>query len=387
MSETLRIIFYTDSFLPAVDGVVTSITAFKKELENRGHEVYIVAVGDKETKRIIKGRKDIFVVRGLKFRKYPQYKFAVTPFVVSLKLRKLNPDIVHLQTPFTVGLYGLMYSRVNKYPIVGSFHTMFNSKDIINQYLTKNPRLRKFLIKYSWEYLTYFYNKCDATITPSEAIKKYLSKKKIKNISVIPNGIDTERFNKNNYDQKLKNQLVGENSNMILYLGRISKEKNIDILIKAAKYLKENNTKFIIGGTGPMLNEYKNLVNKYNLNDTVKFQGFISNEDLPKYYATADALCLPSTFETQGIVSLEALASGTPVVGADYLALKNIIENGKNGELFKPGNSKDCAIKLEKVINNRSSYKKTVQTAKKYSINKMTDKLLNLYKSVLNEQI
>ncbi len=389
MSETLRIVFYTDSFLPAVDGVVTSILAFKKELENRGNQVHIVAVGNSETKNLVKQNKDITIVRGVKFNRYPQYIFSLTPFTASFKVRKFNPDILHLQTPFTVGLYGLMSSKINNYPVIGSFHTLFNKKEIIEEYLTSNEQMKNFLIKYSWKYLKYFYNKCDATVVPSESIKKYLAAKSIKNINVIPNGIDIRRFNPSKYSQSLRNNLLGkrgDDTNIVLYLGRLSREKNVDVLINAASYLKNDKIKFVIGGTGPLLDKYKEMVNNKGLGEKFKFVGFVKETDLPNYYASADVVCLPSTFETQGIVSLEALASGTPVVGADYLALKNLITNGKNGELFKPMSAKDCALKIKKVINNKSSYKEPEKTAREYSIEKMTDKLLNLYTSTLNEE-
>lgn len=389
MSESLKIVFYTDSFLPAVDGVVTSILAFKKELENRGNQVHIVAVGNSETRKLVKHNKDITIVRGVKFNKYPQYIFSLTPFTASFKVRKFNPDILHLQTPFTVGLYGLMSSRINNYPAIGSFHTLFNKKEIIEEYLTSNEQMKKFLIKYSWKYLKYFYNKCDATVVPSESIKKYLANRKVKNINVIPNGINVERFNPSKFSKPLRKTLLGkqnDNASIVLYLGRLSREKNVDVLINAASQLKAEKIKFVIGGTGPLLDKYKEMVANKGLGEKFKFVGFVNEKDLPSYYATADAVCLPSTFETQGIVSLEALASGTPVVGADYLALKNLIVNGKNGELFKPMSAKDCAIKIKKVINNKSSYKELERTAKEYSIEKMTDKLLNLYVSTLNKE-
>jgi 1,2-diacylglycerol 3-alpha-glucosyltransferase len=121
------------------------------------------------------------------------------------------------------------------------------------------------------------------------------------------------------------------------------------------------------------------------LNEKVKFAGFVSDALLPKYYAACDLFCIPSTFETQGLVSIEAMASGKPVVGADHLALHDLISDGRNGEKFKPGSAQDCARKIEKVLYNEDSYKGMVETAKKYSIEKTTDNLLDAYKAVIDD--
>ena len=154
-------------------------------------------------------------------------------------------------------------------------------------------------------------------------------------------------------------------------------------MIKAAKRLSKKKIKFLIAGTGPAHERYREMVAHSSLSNVVSFAGFVNDADLPKYYAASDLFCMPSTFETQGIVSLEAMASGKPVVGADYLALKDIIVDGKNGEKFKPGSSVDCAGKIEKVINNIGAYRGMFETAKKYSVERCTDRLLETYEKVL----
>src|SRR5580704_5053514 len=113
MSESLKIAFYTDSFLPAVDGVVISILNFRKELEKRGHEVYIYASGNEKTKQMTKGDKRVIVVRGLKFSKYPQYSLALFPMSSRLRLMNVKMDINHCHTPFMMGVHGLISSKVD----------------------------------------------------------------------------------------------------------------------------------------------------------------------------------------------------------------------------------------------------------------------------------
>ncbi len=384
MRKKLKIFFYTDTFLPAIDGAVTSMLGFKKELESRGNSVIIVAAGNSRTKKMFKGRDDIIVVPSMKFKKYPQYNLALLPFMAAAKTGASDADIVHLQTPFTVGAYGMMVAKINRIPVVGSFHTMFTKRNVIMEYGVSNRITQRLLLKYAWPYAKFFYGKCNRVIAPSEAVKALLEKKDINNIDVVPNGIDIKRFNAKVDGSKLRNALIGSSDEkLVLYMGRVSKEKNISVMIRAAKLLKNKRIKFLIAGTGPALDYYISMVHRMGLEKTVKFIGFVDEKELPLYYAAADVLCMPSTFETQGIVSLEAMAVGTPVVGADYLALSEVIRNGENGEKFAPNDYRDCARKIEKVINSLGSYKKCVQTAKEYSIERVTTKLLSSYEGVL----
>ncbi len=382
--ESLKIAFYTDTFLPAHDGVVTSIMNFRKELMKRGHEVYIFASGINKTKQMIADKKDIYIIKGMKFKKYPQYNLALMPFTSASKLTEINPDIVHAHTPFIMGTWALAMAKMNKIPIVSTFHTMFTEKSVIQEYASKHAV--SFLQKYSWKYARFYYNRCNAVMAPSQAIQELLEKKGIPNSIVVPNAVDINRFNSKVQGGKIRRKMLkNRNEKLVLYVGRISREKKIETMLKAAKNLNDENIRFTFVGTGPALNYYSKMSSRLGLSDKVSFTGFVDDKILPSYYASADLFCIPSTFETQGIVSLEAMASGKPVVGADSLALKEIIKNGKNGEKFVPNDSKDCAKKIKKVINNIDSYKETVQTARMYTVEKTTDELLKVYNRVINE--
>jgi len=386
MSESLKIAFYTDSFLPAVDGVVVSILNFREELEKRGHEVYIYASGNEKTKQMMHNDKRVVVVRGVKFSKYPQYNLALFPFGSRLKNISVRMDINHAQTPFMMGVNAFVLSKIEKIPIVGSFHTMITDKAVIRDYATRNEFLAKRFIKYGWKYARLFYNRCDGVIAPSNTVKGILERNGIHNVSVIPNGIDLKKFSPKVDGSAVRKTLAKKDEKLVMYVGRISSEKHLETLIKAAHVLKKEDIKFALVGAGPALERYQQLASNLELNDKLKFVGFVDNKELPKYYAACDAFCIPSTFETQGVVSLEALSTGKPVIGADYLALKELIKNGKNGEKFRPNDSKDCARKIRKVIYNIGTYKEMVSTAKRFSIENTTDDLLKLYRTILNRQ-
>ena len=375
--------FYTDTYLPAVDGVVTSIINSARELRRRGHRVYIFTSGNQKHSVPEELRQDVFFMRGMRFKKYPQYSLALFPFASALRIRDLDIELIHSHTPFMMGISGLTIAKVNRIPLVGSFHTLFTDRRVIDEYTTMNPMLRKLAYDKAWSYVRFFYNKCGRTIAPSEAIKQVLTSNSIDNVDVVPNGVDLSKFNRKADGSDIKEKYAPNGEKLVIYLGRLSSEKGVEVMIKAAKRLAKKKIKFLIAGTGPAYERYREMVVRDSLSKVVSFAGFVSDADLPKYYAASDLFCMPSTFETQGIVSLEAMASGKPVVGADYLALKDIIVNGRNGEKFKPGSSIDCARKIEKVINNIGAYKGMLETAKKYSVERCTDRLLETYDKVL----
>ena len=384
MAETLKIAFYTDTYLPAVDGVVTSILNSKEELERRGHEVYIFTSGDNGSKPMVEIERNVFAVPGVKFRKYPQYRLAVFPFLSSVKLSQIKPDVMHAHTPFTMGLSALFNAKTSRIPVTGTFHTFFTDKRVLDEYGMGSDLGRKMMIRYSWPYARFFYNRCNLVIAPSGTVQRILSKHRIRNTAVVPNSVDMKRYNTSVNGDKLRKSIADDDrTKVVLYVGRMSKEKRIDILLKAAARMKRENVRFVFAGTGPAMQHYQRMATRYGLRGRVRFAGFVDQAMLPKYYAMADVFCTASTFETQGVVLLEAMASGKPVVGADSLAIKEVIKNGKNGEKFRPNDSRDCARKLEKVINNIASYKGMTDTAKEYSVKNTTDRLLDVYRDLV----
>lgn len=384
MPEKLKIAFYSDTFLPAHDGVVTSILNFKHGLQDRGHEVYLFAAGNLRTRHLVGGEENVFIVNGISYKKYPQYNFALFPYLTSRKINEVNMDIIHAHTPFFMGFSSLVIAKLNKIPIVGTFHTMFTEKTVIDQYASSNKLVGGIVLKYAWPYARFFYNRCNLVTAPTDTIRKILAEHGIGNALVVPNSVDLEKFNPKVDGSDIRYKLLRKKGNsLVLYVGRLSREKKLETLLKAMRHLRDKNVEAVIVGTGPAERYYHLMAKKLKLNN-VKFTGFVSDEELPRYYAAADAFCIPSIFETQGVVSLEAMAIGKPVIGADFLALSELIKEGKNGEKFVPGDSVNCAKKIEKVINNMGTYNTMLKTAAEFSTERATDKLLDTYKKAID---
>lgn len=374
-----------------MDGVVTSMLEFKRELEKRGHKVYIFASAKMKDKRKYSS-KSVFLHTGLMFKPYPQYSVALFPYYSSMpsQLKGLDIDLVHAQTPFVMGFTGLLAAKLGKYPLAGTFHTMINSSSL-TAYYPKNRSLRNFYSRYLWKYTKFFYRSCDVAIAPSPAVASMLKRHQIRNVNVVPNSVDTKRFSSKVSGDRIRKKLgIRDRERVVLYVGRISKEKRVDVLLKAARLLlkKKNNVRLLVGGTGPELESNIRLAARLGIGDRTTFLGFIDHADLPGVYAASDLLCLPShRFETQGIVAIEAMATGKPVVGSDDLALKDLIKSGKNGEKFRSLDYVDCARKMERVLNSRDEYTKhAVDTARNYSTGRVTDELLKTYELLVSKQ-
>ncbi|MEM3437085.1 MAG: glycosyltransferase [Nitrososphaerales archaeon] len=379
----MKIAFFSDTYLPNRDGVVTSILTLRKALEERGHEVFIFCSGSRQVKE--RNLDDhVFYYTSIPFKPYPNYKIAIFPFFSKRKIEKLGIQLVHSHGIATTGWVAIWTAISLNLPILTTFHTLIPEAV---HYVAKSNIVRGLIKKIAWDYVRFYLKRSDVVIVPSNAIKDVLIKHGLKReIYVIPTGIDVNKFNPNVNGGLIRKLLGVKDEYLVLYLGRLVKEKNLDVLIKAApKVLKKlSNCKFILAGVGPAKEYYENMIIKNNVRNSFILQGYIEEEKIASYYAASDVFVFPSKFETQGLTALEAMACGKPVVGADYLAIKEIVKNGYNGYLFNPDDPDDCAEKIIKTINEKSLMSKNARkTALEYSVDKCINKLLAVYEKMI----
>ncbi len=374
--ETLKIAFYTDSYLPLRDGVVTSIINTREELERRGHEVYVFASGNRETAKIAKKDNRLFVIKGIKFNKYPQYTMGLRSSE-SKEIRSISPDIIHVHTPFSAGLFGYRASSIVDTKLIGTFHTMVFSDEVISSYLTNNPTVVKISKYLMLRYLKWFYSKMDYIISPTNYIKNILIKNGLREVNVIPTGMRFSSLKVIKRDYARKSLKLKKEDKLILYFGRVSREKNVEMLVKAARILDSYGFNIIIAGSGPYLEELS-LLNKKLRNKNVRFTGFVKEEDIPLYYCAADMLCNPSRFETQGLVDLYASYYSLPILIPEKTAQAELLKISKCGETFNANSIKSLAENAVKIWKNRETYKFN-KIIKNFDIKNTVDKLITLY--------
>jgi len=364
----MRIGFFTETFLPQTNGVVTSIESFGEELVKRGHEVHVYCP-----------KTDIQNYKGMIVHSMPSVTFVPYPeFRVALPFGKVGRlDIVHTHGPFLMGKYGLRVARKQNIPKVSTFHTLLSE---FVKYIYPLKPGRNLLKSLAWSYSYSHYINYDRLITPSRVIKDML--KIARPIDVIPTGINIDILKPQ--DREESREKLGLTAEKIyLCLGRLSFEKNLDLVIDAAKDFLGKDSQLIIAGKGPALESLEKQVKGISMEQSIKFVGYIPEADKTRYYSAADAFITASTSETQGIVVLEAMACSCPVIGANSLAIPEFVKDGENGFLFEPGNAKQLSDIVMGFKYTSSMAKKALETAHEYSKENCTTRLEDLYKSVL----
>ncbi|MFH1447718.1 MAG: glycosyltransferase [Candidatus Micrarchaeota archaeon] len=373
----MRIVFFTDTYLPNKDGVVTSMITAKTQLEKLGHEVYIFCSGSRKSKKENMDER-VFYHTSVPFKPYPDYRIAIFPFLSETNVKKLKPDIIHCHGLATMGLAAAWTARRLNIPLVTTFHTLIPEAV---HYVAKGKTMRRLTKNMAWGYLHWLLSQSDIVISPSDVIKSVLLEHDIKS-EVVPTGINVRRFNVDIDGSGIRKKLMLQDKNVVLHVGRLVKEKNLDVVIKASLMVSEEmpNTKFVVAGMGPALKYYKKLVKDMSVENLFIFKGYLKRDQLAKYYAASDIFAFPSKFETQGLVALEAMACGKPVAGADYLAIKDLIKDGYNGYLFDPDDPEDCAEKIIRTIRERKKMKMTARkTAERYSVELCVKRLIGVY--------
>ncbi|MEM3030324.1 MAG: glycosyltransferase [Candidatus Micrarchaeia archaeon] len=378
----MRIAFFTDTYLPTRDGVVSSILNTRAELERRGHEVFVFCPGSLRARRENRDAR-VFYHTAAPFQPYPEYKIALFPFFSESRVTKLGCELIHSHGMATMGLAALAVSRAHGLPLVGSFHTLVPEA---THYISRAGAVRRLTQRIAWNYVRWYYNQCDRTIAPSSAIARLLAGHGFRNLRTAPNGIDVNRFNPRVDGRPVRARLGLEANPLILHVGRVALEKNLEVLIRSALLIQEEepDARFVIAGAGPALDYYRKLAEREGVARSFVFTGFVPDTELPAHYAACDVFAFPSKFETQGLAALEAMACGKPVAGADYLAISELVRDNRNGFLFEPDSPDDCARAVLQCLRRRRALAGNARaTAEKYSIQRCTARLLKIYAEVL----
>ena len=337
----MRIGLFTDTYPPFINGVSTSVFMLKKALEKAGHQVFVVTINNETFHYGFDENDTVVRIPGLPIGLYDYRVSTVYPLKAMNIIRKWKLDVIHSHTEFSVGTFARFVSRQYNIPLVHTYHTLY--EDYV-YYITKGyfDKPSKKIV----EYLTQFY--CDKTanelIVPTKKIYDLIKEKYNvdKNIYIIPTGIEVERFYKENVNSKKVEEIgkklkITDKDFVIIFVGRMAQEKNVDLLLSAQKKLveKDKNIKLLMVGDGPDLDNYKKTVKEYGIDKNVIFVGKVPWETVPQYYRLADVFATASTSETQGLTVIEAMAASVAPLCINDESFKNTVEDGYNGEIFK----------------------------------------------------
>ncbi len=385
----MKILLATESYYPNIDGGAIAQHNLALELKKRGHEICIIAPGYTHKNKVEKeDGTTIFRTKGIKLPIYMhgRYYFSLFPyFQVKKIIKNFKPDIVNICSPYPIGISAYLCARKQDIPVVGSIHILPDNMITPFHKLKNQDRVEN----YSWRYLIYFFNLADwATIPTKTGAEMYKNKGLITNITPISNGLKTEIFNPNNDGEYLRKKFGLPKKNIILYTGRINEEKNLDVLIKAIPYvLKKVDAHFLIVGSG---GDYKKLLIKLteelNVENNTTFTDFLDWDDYPNIYAIADLFAMPSEAELQSIVTMEAVASGLPIVVVNKGAIHELASMN-NGFVFESKNSKQMAECIVKILNDEKLKKNmgtnSLELIKEHTMASIAVKFEEIYKKVL----
>jgi len=331
--DKLNIAFFTDTYLPQINGVSVSVHTLSKELSKNGHNVYVFCpkIKDRDNKD-----ENIIEFISIPFIPYPEHKISMLEVWKAHKyVKKYNIDIIHTHTEFSIGIMGRLTARLLNIPLIYTYHTMYEA--CIDHVKIKNFEILK--PEYARTFSRRFCNFSDYVVAPTKKIHELLNDYGVrKHIKVIPTGINLENFS--NVLERDKKQLIEkyslENKTILSYIGRVSLEKRVDVIVRALKELIkiDKNYHLIIVGDGPDIDKNKQLANDLNLTDFITFVGRVKPEEVALYYNVSDAYISGSLSETQGLTFLEAMASNTPVLASEY-TLKDLLIDNETAMLFK----------------------------------------------------
>ncbi len=429
----MKIAFVTDTYAPEINGVVTSIVNFSEFLAERGHEVLIVAPRyNKEVDEEL---------GGIRIKRYPSFSYAANkntriayPFLVRMRseLKEFGPDIVHIQTPLGIGVTGLLAARMLSLPNIQTYHTYIpDFMTYVNPYrvlgldrvagnIANLKAVRRMIEsdfverareiedesavlslmhkvarggrvpdvrlteRFAWDFTRTLYNRSDLVITPSEVLAKVLKRHRIKvPVTAVSNGVDFEAFEKKD-DYEIGQRFIN--------VGRLGVEgKNVDQVIEAFARALESRPDMTldIAGDGPARKSLVRLVARLGIAERVNFLGFVSLDTLKETYRDHDAFVTASTIETQGLVILEAMSAGLPILGVDALAIPECVTDGKNGYLVAPGDIEamaDAMVKLtESAERNRRFGEASLEIAHSHDVALCGERLEAIYRAVVAE--
>lgn len=371
----MKIDFYTDTFKPEVNGVVTQINVLRGQLKAKHHQVKVFAPVVPKHKDTEKG---IFRLSSVKVTKRLDQRMAIP--VPTKHFRNAifsKPDIIHVQTLGSVGIFAFYSAKTKKCPYVLSFHTLLTQ---YTHYFGSSLVVRPWMMK---RVSQAYCQMADWIIAPSPKIEKEIRSWGVKKpISVVSNGVEVGRFN-GNKNFLISKGFVEKGDRVLLYVGRVAKEKNLEFLIRVYPKIKKVNpkVKLVIVGEGHQEAKIKKMAK----DPGIIFTGLVPPEEIASAYASGDVFLFSSNSEVQPFSIMEALAAGLPIVALKDIALEGMVINGVNG--YQVTSDKEFISKVVEVLDPKTGArlgKNSKKLAKEnFSAESSLQKHLDIYRHVI----
>lgn len=374
----MKILIVSDLYKPVINGVVTSIVNLRSGLESLGHEVRVLTLSGSKKSYYEDG---VYYIGSLDAdRIYPNIRLSMR----NVKWEKRDilhwePDIIHTQNEFCTFYIAKKIAKNTAIPIVHTYHTVYGD---YTHYFFKSKKLGVRVVVLCTKLLS---RNVTCIVAPTQKIYKILNSYGVAcPVHTIPSGIFLEKFYRKSSDEEMyevRSKLnIPDDHLILLSVSRLGREKNLDELIGFMNDLQERKITLVIVGDGPEKKRLERMTEKDGLTDTVKFAGMVSPKKVAMYYQMSDLFVSASTSEAQGLTYIEALATGTPILCKKDDCLNGVLNEAKNGYLFR--NEREFFYKLDMFIRNENKeemYSNATDTVKKYSKESFVSSMENLY--------
>lgn len=371
----MRIALFTETFLPKVDGIVTRLKHTVDHLQRLGDQVLVISPEGGLTE--YKGAK-IFGVSGFPLPLYPELKLALPRPAIGEALRLFRPDVIHVVNPAVLGIAGLYYAKTMDIPLIASYHT--HLPEYLQHY---GLGMLEGLL---WELLKAGHNQARLNLCTSTAMMQALTEHGIERVDLWQRGVDTELFQPHLANREMRSRLTQghPDSPLLLYVGRLSAEKEIDRIKPVMASIP--GARLALVGDGP----HRQALEKHFEGTPTHFVGYLQGLELGAAFASADAFVFPSRTETLGLVLLEAMAAGCPVVAARSGGIPDIVEDGVNGFLFDPTDENGAIAATQRLFANleeRENLRHNARReAERWGWSSATRQLQNYYRAIVGSQ-
>lgn len=375
---SMRIAVVTETWPPEVNGVAVTLAKLVQSLSYRNHDVQLIRPRQAKLDEGIRDSNlEEVLMRGMPIPRYPELKLGLPSKKTLIKAWTLRrPDVVHIATEGPLGWSALQAAKVLKLPVTSDFRTNFQS-------YSKHYGigwLRKPIVAY----LRKFHNATACTMVPTCELKKTLGENGFVNLKVVSRGVDTHLFNLSKRDQKLRATWgANEQTKVLISVGRMAPEKNLEQVLKVYDSLRFMGTqvKLVMVGDGPLKEQFKQRYPE------IIFPGMLSQTDLANYYASSDLFLFPSLTETFGNVTLEALASGIPVLAFDCAAARDWVQTDINGWLIPENKPEEFTSKAVEIFKSETLLQDVTFSTRKQIVHLDWDQIAEQVESVLWDAI
>ena len=376
----MKILITTDTYRPTINGVVTSIESLKKALDRLGHDVRILTFSDSFNS---KQEDDIYYMGSLGAGKfYPDArmnKLFYNRFYEDIMDWK--PDIVHSQTEFTMFIQAKKIAKDLDVPLLHTYHTVYED---YTHYFSLNKKIGKELAK---QFTKQIIKTTDGVVVPTNKIYNLLTEYNIhEDIYVAPTGINVQKLSECDDFDIRSGYKIPENKHIVLFLGRIGKEKNITEILQYLENIDRDDIVFIIAGAGPFLSELKDICSNSKIRDRLIFTGMIDSSKVGNFYSKADVFVSASTSETQGLTFIESMACSTPIICRHDDCLDGVLIDGKTG--FGYDTEEEFIENLNQILDNEKLRDKMGKNCKQlvdenYTEDSFANKIEQIYTKVI----